>query len=178
MSFAHRSRRPGRNFVPAMASYTPTLSTPPLTESLAQLRQQIDLLTQHWNILTDAELAERPGPGRWSRKETLGHLVDSATNNYRRIVLASLAPPPHQLHPYDQEGWVRVANYQHYPAADLLLLWRSQNQLILHVLRGLPHHLLDNEYLTINGNPTTLHWLISDYALHLEHHVQQIINFE
>lgn len=161
-----------------MAAYTPALTTPPLAESQAQLQEQIDLLTPYWNTLTEAELTERPGPGRWSRKEILGHLVDSATNNYRRIVLASLAPPPHRLRPYDQDGWVRVADYQHYPAADLLLLWRSQNQLIQHVLHRLPPHLLDNEYLTLNGNPTTLHWLISDYALHLEHHVQQILNFE
>jgi hypothetical protein len=161
-----------------MATYTPALTTPPVAASRAQLQEQIDLLTHHWHTCTEEELAERPGPGRWSRKEILGHLVDSATNNYRRIVLASLAPPPHQLRPYDQEAWVRVADYQHYPADDLLLLWRSQNQLILHVLRRLPPHLLDSEYLTLNGNPTTLHWLISDYALHLEHHVQQIINFD
>ena len=58
----------------------------------------------------------------------------------------------------------------------MLALWTSLNELILHLIGHVPSHLLAHEYLTLNGNPTTLHWLISDYALHLEHHVGQIIH--
>ena len=161
-----------------MSSYFPTLLTPDVAESREHLQQQLGLLADYWNACPDYELTERPGPGCWSRKEILGHLIDSAINNYRRFILASLALPPHQLRPYDQDAWVRVADYQHFPAADLLTLWVSQNRLILHLLRRLPAHLLENQYLTLNGNPTTLHWLISDYVLHLEHHVRQIIHGE
>lgn len=159
-----------------MAAYSPTVATPPLAESQVQLRQQIDLLTDFWAACSEPELSASPGPGRWSRKEILGHLIDSALNNHRRIVGASLAPPPHRLRPYDQDAWVRVADYQHYPCAGLLALWTSLNELILHLIGHVPSHLLAHEYLTLNGNPTTLHWLISDYALHLEHHVGQIIH--
>lgn len=158
-----------------MAIYLPTIATPLLAESRAQLRQQLTLLTDFWNACSELELSIHPGPGRWSRKEILGHLIDSALNNHRRIVGASLAPPPHQLRPYDQDAWVRVADYQHLPCADLLALWTNLNHLILHLIDRLPAHLLKHEYLTLNGNPTTLHWLISDYALNLEHHVRQII---
>jgi hypothetical protein len=158
-----------------MAVYVPTVATPPLAQSQAQLRHQLGLLADFWNAHSDLELSLPPGPGRWSRKEILGHLIDSALNNHRRIVGASLAPAPHQLRPYDQEAWVRVADYQHFPCADLLTLWTSLNNLILHLIDRLPPHLLEHEYLTLNGNPTTLHWLISDYVLHLEHHVWQII---
>ena len=159
-----------------MSVYIPALATPDVAESREQLQEQLHLLADYWHTCPDEELTERPGPGRWSRKEILGHLIDSAINNYRRFVLASLAPPPHRLRPYDQDAWVRVADYQHFPAADLLMLWTSQNRLILHLLRRLPARLLENQYLTLNGNPTTLHWLISDYVLHLEHHVRQIIH--
>ena len=159
-----------------MAAYSPTVATPPLAESQVQLRQQIDLLTDFWAACSEPELSASPGPGRWSRKEILGHLIDSALNNHRRIVGASLAPPPHRLRPYDQDAWVRVADYQHYPCAGMLALWTSLNELILHLIGHVPSHLLAHEYLTLNGNPTTLHWLISDYALHLEHHVGQIIH--
>ena len=159
-----------------MAVYSPTVATPPLAESQVQLRQQLSLLTDFWNACPELELSIHPGPGRWSRKEILGHLIDSALNNHRRIVGASLSPSPHQLRPYDQEAWVRAADYQHLPCADLLALWTSLNDLILHLIERLPPHLLDHEYLTLNGNPTTLHWLISDYVLHLEHHVWQIIH--
>ena len=159
-----------------MAAYSPTVATPPLAESQVQLRQQIDLLTDFWAACSEPELSASPGPGRWSRKEILGHLIGSALNNHRRIVGASLAPPPHRLRPYDQDAWVRVADYQHYPCAGMLALWTSLNELILHLIGHVPSHLLAHEYLTLNGNPTTLHWLISDYALHLEHHVGQIIH--
>ena len=159
-----------------MAVYSPALTTPPLVESQAQLRDQLALLTDFWHTCSEPELTERPAPGRWCRKEILGHLVDSAVNNHRRIVGASLAPSPHRLRPYDQEAWVRAANYRSYPSAELLTLWTSLNNLILHLIDRLPAQLLGHEYLTLNGNPTTLHWLISDYALHLEHHVWQIIH--
>ena len=159
-----------------MAAYSPTVATPPLAESQVQLRQQIELLTDFLAACSEPELSASPGPGRWSRKEILGHLIDSALNNHRRIVGASLAPPPHRLRPYDQDAWVRVADYQHYPCAGMLALWTSLNELILHLIGHVPSHLLAHEYLTLNGNPTTLHWLISDYALHLEHHVGQIIH--
>ena len=159
-----------------MAVYSPTVATPPLAESQAQLRHQLALLTAFWQACSELELSIHPGPGRWSRKEILGHLIDSALNNHRRIVGACLAQPPHQLRPYDQDAWVSAADYQHFPCADLLALWTSLNDLILHLIDRLPPHLLDHEYLTLNGNPTTLHWLISDYALHLEHHVGQIIH--
>ena len=159
-----------------MAVYSPALATPPLVESQAQLHHQLALLNDFWHTCSEPELTERPGPGRWCRKEILGHLIDSALNNHRRIVGASLALPPHQLRPYDQEAWVRVANYRTYSAAELLTLWTSLNNLILHLIDRLPPQSLGHEYLTLNGNPTTLHWLISDYALHLEHHVWQIIH--
>ena len=159
-----------------MAVYSLTIATPPVAESQAQLRQQLGLLADFWNFCSHAELGAKPGPGRWSRKEILGHLIDSALNNHRRIVGASLTPSPHQLRPYDQDAWVRAADYQHYPCAELLALWTSLNELILHLIDRLPPHLLEHEYLTLNGNPSTLHWLISDYALHLEHHVWQIIH--
>ena len=159
-----------------MAVYSPTVATPPLAESQVHLRQQLSLLTDFWNACSELELSFHPGPGRWSRKEILGHLIDSALNNHRRIVGASLAPSPHQLRPYDQDAWVRAADYQHLPCASLLTLWTSLNELVLHLIDRLPPHLLEHEYLTLNGNPTTLHWLISDYTLHLEHHVWQIIH--
>ena len=117
-----------------MAIYLPTTATPLLAESRAQLRQQLTLLTDFWNACSELELSIHPGPGRWSRKEILGHLIDSALNNHRRIVGASLAPPPHQLRPYDQDAWVRVADYQHLPCADLLALWTNLNHLILHLI--------------------------------------------
>ncbi len=45
-------------------------------------------------------------PGGWTRKQVLGHMVDSAANNHQRFVRAALEG--HYSGPgYQQEGWVR-----------------------------------------------------------------------
>ena len=159
-----------------MAAYSPTVATPPLAESQVQLRQQIDLLTDFWAACSEPELSASPGPGRWSRKEILGHLIDSALNNHRRIVGASLAPPPHRLRPYDQDAWVQVSHYQTLPSTDLLQLWTAYNRLLRHMLAVVSETALARECFVFNNSPVTLDWLIDDYVLHLEHHVQQIIH--
>ncbi len=145
------------------------------SEALAQLDAQLALLADHWVRFSEAELRHRPGPGRWSRKETLGHLVDSAANNHSRFVLAQTVSPPLRLVAYDQDVWVRLADYQHLPSAQLLTLWTTYNRLIRHLLARIPESALVTECITPNNNSVTLQWLIDDYVLHLEHHVQQIV---
>lgn len=147
-----------------------------IAETLAHLDAQLTLLAEHWGQFTELELRQIPAPGRWCKKEALGHLIDSATNNYRRFVLAQTATPPLQLLPYDQDAWVRVAAYQHFSSTELLTLWTSYNRLICHLIAQTPASTLANECLSLNSNPVTLGWLIGDYVLHLEHHVRQIIH--
>ena len=150
---------------------------PKIPSTLAHFHNQLGLLTEHWGEFSEAELQHRAGPGRWSKKEIIGHLIDSATNNHSRFVQAQLgAPDALRLIPYDQEAWVRLAAYQQMPSATLLTLWTNYNQLILHLVAQIPEPLLATECHTLNNNPVTLHWLINDYVLHLEHHVRQIIH--
>ena len=150
-----------------------------ISVTIAHLNNQLELLAKYWTRFSDAELQQYPGPGRWSRKELLGHLVDSAANNHARFMQAQIAAShPLKLQPYDQEAWVRLAGYQHLPAPELLTLWTSYNRLILHLLAQIPDSAMSTECFTINHNPVTLRWLIDDYALHLEHHVRQIIHDE
>lgn len=159
-----------------MSIFSSAFSTPDFASIQAGLQEQLALLARHWAGIPDAELGQRPAPGRWSRKEILGHLIDSAFNNYQRFVLAQLASAPLQLTPYDQDAWVRLGDYQNRPAAELLALWTGLNRQILHLLAVLPETALDHECRSLNGHPVTLHWLIGDYMLHLEHHVHQIMH--
>lgn len=159
-----------------MSIFSSAFSTPDFATIQSGLALQLDWLAGHWAKFSEAELGQRPAPGRWSRKEIMGHLIDSALHNYQRFVLAQLTPTPLRLEPYDQDAWVRAGAYQHRPAAELLALWTSLNRQILHLLATLPEALLAHECLSLNGNPVTLHWLIGDYVLHLEHHVRQIIH--
>ena len=38
--------------------------------------------------VTEADAAKRPAPGKWSAKEVIGHLIDSAAHNHQRFVRA------------------------------------------------------------------------------------------
>ena len=145
-----------------------------ISTELGRLENLLTLLAEHWTLFTEDELLNRAGPGRWSRKEVLGHLVDSAANNHSRFVLAQLAGPL-QMRAYDQDAWVRLSAYQHLSSAELLALWTTYNRFFLHLLVQIPEETLAVECFTPNANPVTLCWLINDYVLHLEHHVQQII---
>jgi len=145
--------------------------------ALATLHEQLHLLEQHWNQFSEAELEQRLGPTRWTKKEILGHLIDSAANNHRRFVLAQVSPQlPLVLEPYDQDAWVKVAAYQQLPSAQLLALWQSYNRMLLHLLSKIPAAALHADAFVLNRRPVTLDWLIHDYVLHLEHHVRQIIH--
>lgn len=145
-------------------------------EAIAHFDAQLALLAEHWARFSEPELRHCPGPGRWSKKEALGHLIDSAANNHGRFVLAQVAPQPLKLLAYDQDAWVRLAAYQQLPSAELLALWTSYNRFIVHLLAQIPEPALAADCLTPNNNAVTLNWLIDDYVLHLEQHVRQIIH--
>ena len=48
------------------------------------------LLTQ----ISETEFAAKPLPHKWSKKEILGHLIDSAQNNIRRFVVSQYEEKP------------------------------------------------------------------------------------
>lgn len=129
-----------------------------------------------WPAFSEAELAYTPGPGQWSKKEILGHLIDSAMNNHRRFVLSQLIPEPLQITPYEQREWVALARYQFTPTLELLNLWTLLNQQIARLLENLPATAATQRCEFDNGYSVTLSWLAEDYVVHMEHHVHQIMN--
>jgi DinB superfamily len=121
----------------------------------------------------EAKAAEKTGPGRWSRKEILGHLIDSAANNHQRFVRAQLAPQ--LITPaYEQAEWVALQDYATEPWADLAVLWSAYNRHLLHVLQAIPQNVLWHEVRIGSHAPMTLQEVAVDYVTHLQHHLAQI----
>ncbi|WP_185816789.1 DinB family protein [Hymenobacter metallilatus] len=141
-----------------------------------RLQELLSLLNEELPTLTPEELTIPPAPGRWSRQEILGHLIDSAANNHRRFVLALTQPAPLLIVAYNQDDWVRCADYQHTPATDLLALWTTYNRQLIRLISRIPAEAYQLPCEFENGYSVTLGWLIDDYAVHLEHHVQQILD--
>jgi len=82
---------------------------------------------------SEAESEQRPSPERWTKKEVVGHLIDSASNNHQRFVRGQLAFGQ-DFPRYEQEQWVRIQSYQSARWPDLIDLWRAYNTHLLHVI--------------------------------------------
>ena len=111
--------------------------------------------------------------GGWSRKQVLGHLIDSASNNHQRFVRASLQGSL-EFPGYDQDGCVRVQAIQEAPWPALVALWVAYNRFLAHVIAHLPVERLEAPCRIGAGQPVTLRFLVEDYVAHLLHHLRQI----
>jgi hypothetical protein len=119
--------------------------------------------------------AQKPIPDKWSRQEILGHLVDSAQNNIRRFIIAQYEDIPRIG--YDQDKWVSLADYQHYPVKDIIVLWRLLNLHICRILTNMsPEAALRK--CAMGDMQYTLEWLAADYCSHLLHHLHQLLELE
>ena len=132
----------------------------------------------------ETDLSIKPSPEKWSKKEILGHLVDSAINNLARFVNAQKQDNL-VFSGYDQVEWVIKNHYQEQSLDAILNSWVSLNSQIAWVVSYIPkpellretiHHNFDQiGMFPLPKSPSSLSWLIEDYIAHLEHHLAQII---
>jgi hypothetical protein len=111
--------------------------------------------------------------GGWSRKQVLGHLIDSASNNHQRFVRAALQSWL-EFASYDQGSWVRIQDAEEAPWPVLVGLWANYNRYLAHVIAHLPSTNLDAVCRIGSDQPVTLRFLVEDYLRHLVHHLAQI----
>jgi hypothetical protein len=111
--------------------------------------------------------------GGWSRKQVIGHLIDSASNNHQRFVRAALQASL-DFPGYEQDGCVRVQAPQEADWELLVSLWAGYNRYLAHVIDRLPESKLGTPCRIGSGEAVTLDFLAKDYLRHLVHHLRQI----
>jgi hypothetical protein len=121
---------------------------------------------------------------KWSSKQIIGHLIDSAANNHQRFVRAQFTDEL-IFSGYEQNEWVRVEHFQEEPWRDLVPLWQFYNQHILHIMKHAPEdtriklrqrhnlHQLASEQIK-EDEPVTLEFFMRDYVDHMKKHLGQI----
>ena len=145
-----------------------------MTGAIAHFEELLQTVPRRLADLKDDDAAHKPAPNRWSKKEILGHLIDSAANNHQRFVRAQSAPRL-EFPTYEQEFWVATQSYATEPWPDLVNLWLLLNRHLLHVLKAMPAAVLSHECV-IGGRPeVTLEALIADYLRHLDNHLEQLL---
>jgi hypothetical protein len=123
--------------------------------------------------VSDAESGKPALKGGWSRKQVIGHLIDSASNNHQRFVRAALRGSL-EFPKYDQDGCVRVQAVESAPWPLLVTLWKNYNLYLAHVVAHLPASQLEAPCRIGASQPVTLKFLAEDYLTHLLHHLNQI----
>ena len=121
--------------------------------------------------VNESEYSVKPAPGKWSRKEILGHLIDSASNNMQRFIRGQYESGSSIT--YDQDIWVRLNGYKEAPLSELITLWFLLNRQILRIMEKMPAGNLEKTS-RIGQEDHTLVWLMEDYVRHLKHHLAQI----
>ena len=164
------------------------LAAPLPDDAPAYARRLVDALgraTPALLALDDAATATRPAPGKWSPREIIGHLIDSASNNHQRFV-RTRERDDLVVDGYEQDEWVAGQRYQDAPWAELVLLWLTYNHHLARVMAVTPaadrdrarreHNLHLRAFRPVPADhAVTLGYFMNDYVDHLEHHLAQVL---
>jgi hypothetical protein len=140
----------------------------------AALHATVDDALRMFATADHTRTATRPAPGKWSPREVLGHLIDSASTNHRRFVMGQ-SPDLQRFDGYDQNAWVERQHYQEAPWRDLVALWSAYNRHLAHVIATTPAAALAHAAAAPDGEGSlTLAFVMEDYVRHMRHHLDQL----
>ena len=145
-----------------------------MQELLKEFHETITTGCERLAQISEADSAVKPAPGKWSKKEIIGHLIDSASNNHQRFVRVQLYDDL-DLPGYEQERWVAVQDYQNAAWAELLALWKAFNEHLARIIALIPEEQLARTFRVAGGEPVTLGYWVEDYLRHLQKHLRQIL---
>jgi hypothetical protein len=148
---------------PAFSAIQPENDMP--TQLALSFRTELDDLRSKLFSLSPT-LADSPWrPGGWTRKQVLGHLLDSAANNRQRFVRA--ATEGKFIGPnYMQEPWVAAHGYANQSWETLLRWWQAEHEILAAVVDQIPEDRLDASCVVGADASVTLRFLIEDYPRH------------
>lgn len=140
----------------------------------SSLRQEVDTAVPRLRAVPDARAASPLVSAKWSPKQTLGHLIDSAANNHQRFVRVQ-AESDLSLPGYAQNFWVDSQRYGDRAWSDLIDLWSSYNRHLAHVIAHIAEAKGSVQCRIGDGAPVTLRYVALDYVGHVQHHLRQIL---
>jgi len=120
-------------------------------------------------MIENQSLADiRLAPDKWTLKEMIGHLIDSATNNHQRFIRLQLEAV--LVFPkYDAEEWKNATKIEAFDFKTLTTLWKTYNALILHLIENMNPATLGHVWRR-EDKDLSLEALIHDYFAHMELH--------
>jgi len=138
------------------------------------LKDIVDAELQRFETISEEDWNYKISLEKWSKKEILGHLCDSALTNIRRFVVTQYRENDNIV--YDQDFWVKAQNYQNIPVSEIISLWKSLNFQIVYTVENISDEALKRTCDTTKTVPQafTLEYIIQDYIDHLHYHLKAI----
>ena len=145
-----------------------------IEEAINKLISIITEYPERFKAIPEKQFSTRPSPQKWSKKEILGHLIDSATNNHHRFIRVQFEDEPEIF--YDQDMWVKYNHYNELASNELIHFWLAYNNQLIEIIKRIPAANLLRECKMRDGSFLTLDYLVNDYVVHLQHHLDQIFD--
>ncbi|MNQ42587.1 hypothetical protein D3C85_562920 [compost metagenome] len=144
-----------------------------MKDSILRFEQLLNENSNYFLTINPVILEERKH-GKWSKKEILGHLIDSAIHNLVRFTEINYVEKPYRHRPYNQIDLVNLNQYQTKEINELTQLWLSLNRQIVRIMKSVEEEALDYKIILSDDSVIDLRFLMTDYVEHLEHHINQI----
>jgi nitroreductase len=149
-----------------------TVDLSAVNRAIQNLGSLINVVPIRLGAIGNEQAASRPAPDSWSKKQELGHLIDSAANNHQRVVRGQMASGL-DLPGYDGDRWVELHAYQDREWRELIDLWRAGNTQLLSAARSAPEASWSHA-VTVAGDEQTTGFVLVDYVRHMTEHLRHI----
>lgn len=145
-----------------------------LKNTIAELKSLLIDVPVRFSSMPSNIAAIKSSPDKWSKKEILGHLCDSAINNLCRFIRVQYEQEPMVIQRYSQNEWVNINNYKNKPVQEILNFWKCLNKQIAFVVSNIPEDKLNLKCDMGDGNIISVQLLFEEYISHMKHHLDQI----
>jgi hypothetical protein len=146
-----------------------------MIETVSKLEQQLENGLAYLSKSSESDLSQKTSIDKWSKKEILGHLIDSGINNLQRFTEIQFENKPYQVRKYNQHQLVKVNEYQNAETKEIIEFWVSINLRIINLIKLQTKRTLNYKIEIEKDNISDLRFLMIDYVNHLEHHLNQIM---
>ena len=154
------------DYDPASAGYVSR--APDITDAVREFESQRDGMLRMLSPLSEARVAFRYAPGKWSVREVVGHLSDAERIlSYRLLRIARGDQTP--LPGFDEEAYVAAAGFESRPFATVLQEWSAVRNATSALIGGLPHDAWTRRGMA-NAKSVTAPALVYIMLGHVEHH--------
>ncbi|MEJ7683370.1 MAG: DinB family protein [Segetibacter sp.] len=145
-----------------------------IEQSIKRLEYLVHIVPKLLTEIEEKDFSFKPLPVRWSKKEIVGHLIDSATNNHQKFVRGQFEHNPDIQ--YDQNKWNEFNFYQEIDSRQIIDFWTLYNKQLIEVVKRIENENLARQ-VKVGDHLLTLEFLIIAYMEHIEHHLKQVITY-